>query len=351
MKTRRPAPSVVARQLWFTGPRQVAVRKQALSGPGPGELLVKTECSALSAGTELLVYRGQLPQEISLDANLAGLQQSSAYPLQYGYASVGRVEHAAPELEQQWLGRQVFAFVPHASHFVTTANSVIPVPDDIAPGDAVFLANMETAVNLVHDGGPMLGERVAVLGQGIVGLLLSGLLAQFPLDWLIAIDGIAMRRDHARRLGAHHVCDPASEIAIAALIQELSGGESCKGADLVYELSGVPAALNLAIALSGFSSRIVIGSWYGTKSSAINLGGTAHRNRLRIITSQVSTIDPMLSGRWDKTRRFETAWDKIRQLRPQRLISHRVGLSAAGDLFKQMDQSQDSILQAVFVHE
>lgn len=350
-KTNKPGTFLVARQLWFTGPRQVGIREQALPSPGAGELLVKTECSALSAGTELLVYRGQLPQQMPLDANLSALKGASAYPLQYGYASVGRVVQAGPELAPQWLARQVFVFVPHASHFLTTVDNVILVPDDIDASDAVFLANMETAVNLVHDGGPMLGERVAVLGQGIVGLLLSGLLAQFPLDWLVAIDGIALRRNHALKLGVHHTCDPASESAIAALVQELSDSEHGQGADLVYEISGVPAALNLAITLSGYTSRIVIGSWYGTKSSAINLGGEAHRNRLRITTSQVSTIEPALSGRWNKARRFDVAWEKIRQLKPQQLISHRVALSDADDLFKQMDQSQESILQAVFLHD
>lgn len=349
MKAGKTASSVVARQLWFTGPGQLDIRERALASPGGGELLVKAECSALSAGTELLVYRGQLPQQMPLDAGIAALQGASAYPLQYGYASVGRVEQADPEMARDWVGRRVFAFVPHASHFLATVDDVIPVPDDIDAGDAVFLANMETAVNLVHDGRPLLGERVAVVGQGIVGLLLSGLLARFPLDSLIAIDGIAMRREYALKLGAHQSCDPASESSIAALVQEMSGREHGDGADLLYEVSGVPAALNLAIRLSGYTSRVVIGSWYGTKASAINLGGEAHRNRLRITTSQVSTIDPVMCGRWNKARRFDQAWDKIRQLEPQQLISHRVALGDAGDLFKQMDQSQETILQAVFV--
>src|SRR5690554_5213400 len=131
MKTIKPASSVVARQLWFTGPRKLDIRKQVLPAPARGELLVKTQVSSLSAGTELLVYRGQLPQQMSLDSSIAALQGSTAYPLQYGYASVGHVEHAAPELEQQWLGKRVFAFVPHASHFLTTPDNVIAVPDDI----------------------------------------------------------------------------------------------------------------------------------------------------------------------------------------------------------------------------
>ncbi len=344
---------ITAKQLWFTAPQQVEIRTQQLSAPAPGQMLVAVKCSALSAGTELLVYRGLLPENMVLDATLPGMQHSAGYPLQYGYASVGVVVSIGEGVEAHWLGQRVFAFQPHASHFIATPSEVIAVPDDVKTEAALFLANMETAVNLLQDGNPQLGEHAVVLGQGIVGVLLLQLLRQFPLASLSAVDAIVARRERAEVLGAYRVADPADAQALAALMQPL--GE--RGADLVYEVSGVPDALNLAINLSGFTSRIVIGSWYGSKSAHIALGGAAHRNRLQFITSQVSTLAPALSGRWDKQRRFTLAWEMIRQLRPQQWIRERVALEAAPSLYQRLHQQQtgssanDDVLQAIFVYD
>lgn len=343
------ATAAQAQQLWFTGVGQVAVREQPLAAPAAGELLVEVECSAISAGTEMLVYRGQIPNDMALDANIAALQDQQTYPLQYGYASVGRVKLIGADVDASWLGQRVFAFQPHASHFIATPANVIPVPVDITAENAVFLPNMETAVNLVQDGNPALGERVVVLGQGIVGLLLANLLSQFPLAQLHGVDALPLRRARALQIGVNTVFDPFSAADISELKQQLNRATN-PGADLIYEVSGAPAALNLAIELSGFASRIVIGSWYGNKNSTVALGGNAHRNRLTITTSQVSSLAPELSGRWDKTRRFELTWQMLRRLQPQQLISHRVPLAEAGSLYAELDQQPENILQAVFVY-
>jgi 2-desacetyl-2-hydroxyethyl bacteriochlorophyllide A dehydrogenase len=332
-----------AQQLWFTKPFAVEVREQLLPMPAAGELLVKTLCSAISAGTEMLVYRGQIPGAMTLDAGLDSLQGAADYPLQYGYASVGLVQQIGEGVDPDWAGKRVFSFQPHASHFLATPASVIVLPDDIEPEAAVFLANMETAVNLVQDGAPAIGERVAVLGQGVVGLLLTSLLSRFPLADLTAVDGVAARRAQALLVGALQAFAPE---AVAASLQRQSS--TCSGADLIYEVSGVPEALNLAVSLSGYSSRIVIGSWYGNKSTVVPLGGEAHRNRLHISTSQVSTIAPHLSGRWDKVRRFELAWEMIRQTRPQQLITHRAPLHEADALYKLLHEAPGDVLQAIF---
>lgn len=337
---------VTATQLWFTAPQQVELREQELPAPGPGEVLVEVICSALSAGTELLVYRGQLPAGMSLDASLQSLQHKPAYPLQYGYASVGTVRQMGADVDADWLGRRVFAFQPHASHYVAAIEHLIAVPDDIETEAAVFLANMETAVNLLQDGKPGIGERVAVVGQGIVGLLLSSLLAQFPLAHLAVFDMLAARRGRALQLGVTFAGDPASETDMGGLADRYAAA----GADLIYEVSGVPDALNLAVQLSGYGSRIVIGSWYGSKSASVALGGDAHRNRLCITTSQVSTLAPELSGRWDKDRRFEVVWEQLRKVRPQQLITHRVPLAEAATLYQQLHQRPADILQALFIH-
>lgn len=210
-----------ARQLWFTNPYQTEIREQELAPLAPGQIRIKTHCSAISTGTEMLVYRGQLPEGLTLDATLASLQQPPTYPLQYGYACVGCVEQIGEAVAASWQDKRVFAFQPHASHFVTTPEQVIALPNDIEPEAAVFLANMETAVNLVLDGGPALGERVVVLGQGVVGLLLSSVLARFPLAQLHALDSIVERRGRALRLGVKQVYDPASDVQKAALRQAL----------------------------------------------------------------------------------------------------------------------------------
>jgi 2-desacetyl-2-hydroxyethyl bacteriochlorophyllide A dehydrogenase len=340
---------LIAQQLWFTHAYNVELRAQALLPLKPGEVLIQTELSAVSAGTELLVYRGQIPAHMALDANLESLQQHPTYPLQYGYASVGRVVQITAEVDASWLGKRVFAFQPHASHFIATPANLISVPDDISAKAAVFLANMETAVNLVQDGKPGIGEQVVVLGQGIVGLLLSSVLAQYPLSKLTAIEGIAKRRQCALELGVAQAINPAAATEINQFKQQLVAAKAT-GADLIYEVSGTPEALNLAIELSGFTSRIVIGSWYGNKSAAIAFGGDAHRNQLKMITSQVSNIAPELTGRWDKARRFELTWELIRKLKPEQLISHSVALTYAADLYRDLDQNPGEILQVVFTY-
>lgn len=337
-------------QLWFNGAREVEVRTQDLAAPKAGELLVKTFYSAISAGTEMLVYRGQLPAEMKLDATVEAMQQQSGYPLQYGYACVGQVIDTGMDVDASWLGKRVFAFQPHGSYFCVAAEHVIPVPDDIDAQAAVFLANMETAVNLVQDGKPAIGEHVVILGQGIVGLLLSSLLAEYPLAQLYALDTYSQRRTCALLQGVDQVCNPGSFMEVSALKQQLTRQQNFQGADLIYEVSGIPETLNLAIELSGYNSRIVIGSWYGNKSAIVALGGEAHRNRLDISTSQVSTIAPEHSGRWDKSRRFDLCWDMIRKVCPQQLITHRSKLEDAGTLYKQLDQSPETIIQAVFVY-
>ena len=174
-------------------------------------------------------------------------------------------------------------------------------------------------------------------------MLLTSLLSRFPLADLTAVDGVAARRAQALRAGARQAFAPE---AVAASLQHQSS--ICSGADLIYEVSGVPEALNLAVSLSGYSSRIVIGSWYGNKSAVVPLGGEAHRNRLHISTSQVSTIAPQLSGRWDKARRFELAWEMIRQTRPQQLITHRAPLHDAAALYKLLHEAPGDVLQAIF---
>jgi len=340
------------RQLWFTKPYNVEIHKQQLRSLKPDDILVRSQYSAISAGTEMLVYRGQLPTDMVLDTNLIVLKdQQTTYPLQYGYSTVGCIEQAGKNVDDSWIGKPVFAFQPHASHFITTLAQVIPLPDGTDPLAAVFLANMETAVNLVQDGHPVLGERVVILGQGIVGLLVSSLLAEFPLDGLYALDQIDERRVCAEKAGVTSAYNPASATDLHDLQKILATSQPDQGADLVYELTGEPDALNMAIELCGYAGRIVIGSWYGTKPAALQLGNSYHRNRIQIISSQVSTIAPALTGRWDKSRRFNLAWEMIRRLHPEQLISHSIAFDSAADAYRILDKSPEKALQIVLAYE
>ena len=327
------------RSVVFSAPRQVDVVEERLAPPGAGQFLVETVVSAISPGTEMLFYRGEFPDETAsdsaVDATIAAAGGAALrYPLRYGYASVGRVAALGAGVAADWQGRLVFAFVPHASAFLATPTDVIPVPPDIAPEQAALLPNMETAVNFVMDGQPLIGERVAVVGLGVVGLLTTALLSRFPLAALTAAEPLALRRSQALAWGAT-AAFPPNELA------------KIEHVDLAYELSGNPAALDTAIALTGYAGRIVVGSWYGAKRAPIDLGGRFHRSRLRLVSSQVSTIDPALSGRWDKARRFAVAWQMLGTLDTAPLITHRYRLADAAAAYRQIDQHPAATLQVL----
>lgn len=326
--------------LYFTAPRKIELRPEPLPPPRSGQVLVEAICSAISSGSELLIYRGQFPRDLPVDETISALSGEFAYPLQYGYASVGRVIEAGPEVDASWVGRRVFAFQPHASRFLARPEELYPLPAEMEAEAAAFLPNMETAVNFLIDGRPMVGERVIVFGQGTVGLLTTALLARFPLASLTTIEPSPRRRAASLQSGAHTSLTPE---ALASL-------DESAAADLVYELSGEPAALNQAIEVCGFSGRIVVGSWYGVKPAMLNLGGRFHRARLRLISSQVSTLAPETSGRWTKARRLEVAWGLIPKLDPARFITHRFPIERAGEAYTLLDQSPESAIQAIFTY-
>ena len=341
---------IKSQQLWFTAPYSVEYREQELGEPGPDEILVRTLCSAISAGTEMLVYRGQLPQDQALDSNIDSLEnQSTAYPLQYGYASVGRVEAAGDKVDKGMVGSHVFALQPHATHYISKARAVVKLPGTMDPEAAVFLANMETAVNLLLDAKPALGDNVVILGQGVVGLLVAAILSRFPLSSSYALDLFPLRRDAALQLGIENTIDPDIANDMASMTSALHDTPG-HGADLVLELSGAPDALNLALNLCAYTGRIVVGSWYGSKPVTLDLGGRFHRERIEIISSQVSSISPELTGRWNRERRFATALELIGSIKPQQLITHRMEFTLAQEAYKLLDKSPETILQAILTY-
>jgi 2-desacetyl-2-hydroxyethyl bacteriochlorophyllide A dehydrogenase len=329
------------RTLIFTAPGKMEVRQSPLPPLTQGQMLVETICSAISPGTEMLVYRGQFPKDL---ANAHDpLSSDLDYPMPYGYACIGRVAKISKEMRHRWLGRLVFAFQPHTSHFITTPEALFPLPDGMAPETACFLPHMETAVNLVQDSAPILGEQTLVFGQGIIGLLTAALLAEFPLASLVTCDCYPLRREASLALGVSAALDP-NETDFREQVRKLLPS----GADLSIEVSGAPAALDDALALTRFGGRVVIGSWYGEKKAALDLGGTFHRSRIKLISSQVSTIAPELSGRWDKARRFQVAWEALERIQPQKWITHRFPFEKAKEAYRLLDQSPEETIQVVF---
>jgi 2-desacetyl-2-hydroxyethyl bacteriochlorophyllide A dehydrogenase len=329
--------------LYFTAPGRVEVVNEEVPTLLPGQVLVESLLSAISPGTELLFYRGLFPGHIPVDESITALNQTAAYPLKYGYSLVGRVIATGSAIDPTWHNQLVFAFHPHESHFTAGVSEVIRVPDEISPEDAVLLPNMETALNFVMDGAPLVGEHAVIFGQGIVGLLTTAVLAQFPLSSLVTLDHWANRRQAALEMGAQASIDP----------QEIKRLKSLQphGADLVFELSGSPAVLEQAIDTCAYAGRVVIGSWYGRKKAELDLGGRFHRSRIRLISSQVSTIAPELSGRWTKERRFNLAWDMLRKIRPSQLVTQRIPIQRAASAYELLEKHPDQSIQILFTYQ
>jgi len=330
--------------LYFTAPQKIEIREERLPSLNADEALVETLYSAISAGTEMLVYRGQFEQINEEQDFISGALQ---YPLAYGYACVGRVAEIGKAVDKSWKGKIVFSFQPHTSCFVAPTSGLLPLPREVSPEAACFLPNMETAVNLTQDGAPILGERVLVLGQGVVGLLTAALLSEFPLSALCTHDLYPLRQkalgisvERLTNLSAWKNLEDGNKSPSTDYTNELF--------DLVFELSGAPAALNDAIALTRFSGRVIIGSWYGKKTAALHLGGTFHRSRIKLISSQVSSIAPELSGRWDKARRFDVAWQALTRIKPERWITHRFSLEDAARAYHLLNENPQDALQVIF---
>jgi 2-desacetyl-2-hydroxyethyl bacteriochlorophyllide A dehydrogenase len=312
-------------------------------------VLIQSVYSAISPGTELLIYRGDAPENLPVDDRIEALPGSLHFPLKYGYASVGRVISLGQGVDASWSGQRVFAFNPHETFFLASPSDLVRIPDGITWEAATFLANMETAVNFVHDGHPLLGETVVVVGQGVVGLLTTMLLHLYPLGALVTLEPISRRRDLSLSIGADASLDPSSPGAEARILATLEQIDADR-ADLVFELSGSPDALNLALTVTGVSGRIIIGSWYGRKRAALDLGGRFHRSRIELKSSQVSTVDPRLSARWSKSRRLSIALEMLDNVRPERLITHRFPIADAAHAYDLLDRNPSDAIQILLEH-
>jgi NADPH:quinone reductase-like Zn-dependent oxidoreductase len=277
--------------LWYVGAGCAELRPESVPEPAPAEVQVRALFGAISRGTERLVFNGRVPPSQYQSMRVPHMAGTFPYPAKYGYATVGRAERGPPDLRDQ-IG---FALHPHQSVFTVAAACVLPVPKQVPPARAVLAANMETALNAVWDGVPGPADRIAVVGGGVVGLLVARLCARVPGSEVTVIDIVASRAEIARALGAGFAAPAAAPT-------------DC---DLVFHASGTSAGLATALRIAGEEATIVELSWYGAADVAAPLGEAFHSRRLRLIASQVGQVAPSHRVRWTRTRRLAAALDLL----------------------------------------
>lgn len=322
----------------FDSPGKVVVRRQRVPRLKDNNVRIKTIASAISRGTELLFYEGQVAPGLFLDNTITGFRKEYRFPLKYGYSAVGRIEALGRKISRKLLGKLVFAFNPHESHFIADPQDLIFLPVSLSPEQAIFLPAMETVVSLVMDAKPVVGERIAVFGQGTVGLLLVFLLSRLLPEELVTFEPSLYKREVSVEMGAHRSLDPVNY------------NNFMEHFDLVCELSGKQRVLERAIDILMFSGRILVGSWYGDKQRYLTLGTRFHRNRVRIISSQVSSIDPALSASWTKKRRLKTALNMLNFIDPRLLITHRFDIRDAKKAYGLLRKASGDSIQTIFTY-
>ena len=327
----------MAAAVWFPRARSVELRNEEIADPGPDEVRVRAALSAISHGTEMLVYRGEVDADLALD--LPTLAGGYGFPLKYGYASVGHVVAVGRDVHTVREGDLVFALHPHQDEYVLGESLVRPLPRNTTPERGVFLANLETAINVVLDAKPRLGEAVAVFGQGVVGLLVTQLLRRSGAR-VVAVEPSPLRRSFAERCGAEAAIAPSD----FALLRTLTGG---RGADIAIDASGSPSGLQAAIDSVALEGTVVVCSWYGEKPVPLDLGGRFHRGRVRLVSSQVGRIDPSLAPRWDRERRLELATSLLGELMLSELITHRIPFARAAEAYALLDDRAAETVQVV----
>ncbi|MPZ95329.1 MAG: dehydrogenase [Propionibacteriales bacterium] len=276
---------------WVREPGVGEILPVPLRPPGADEVVVRTLRSAVSRGTETLVFDGRVP--VSQYDTMRAPFQDGAFPgpVKYGYLNVGVVQSGPPRL----LGRTVFCLHPHQTAYVVPAAAVTVVPQEVPAARAVLTGVVETAVNALWDAAPLLGDRVAVVGAGMVGCCLARLLSRFPVA-VTLVDVDPLRADVAAALGVDF-----------ALPEQASGRR-----DLVFHTSATSAGLQLSLDLLAAEGTVIELSWYGDGVTTLSLGGNFHSGRLSVRASQVGTVAPSRSGRRTNADRLVLALDLLR---------------------------------------
>ena len=295
----------------------------------------------------MLVYRGEVTPDLVLDLSIPTCRGGFSFPVKYGYASVGRVVETGRDVTNIKSGDLVFAFNPHETSYTVPADFVVKLTETLSPATGVFVANMETALNAMLDAAPRIGETVVVLGQGVVGLLITRLARKSGAGLVITADLFEKRRRLSQLFGADIALDPSVE-NLAEHVAELTGGI---GADVVIEASGQPAVLDDAIKVASQEGTVVVVSWYGTKRASLSLGGGFHRKRLTLKSSQVSTVDPSLAPRWTVARRRELAVKYLSETSCDALITNTIPFAHAADAYRLVDEQPEQVVQVVLEYD
>ena len=277
--------------------------------------------------------------------NIKGMtDESMKYPLSYGYSLVGVVTRCGDEVAdaQDLIGKIVFTFSPHSTNAIVDRDAVQIVPDGISPEDAIFLPSVETALSIVHDAHVRVGEKVAIYGQGLIGLLVNAILSQQQIPsvsgqfgTVTVFDTISDRLAMASVMGASQALMPMD-------------ASSAGPYDVSIEVSGNFRALQSAIDFTRNGGRVIVGSWYGNADVNLKLGIDFHRSHKTIKTSQVSTIPADLSTLWSKDRRFSLTWELVRMLRPSRLITKSVTLDEAQEAYERLEKGLEIAVSFVY---
>src|SRR3954465_9376327 len=281
-----------AQAFWLRAPGRGEIRPVTLPAPGRDDVVVRTLRSGVSRGTETLVFRGGVPPD-QYAAMRAPFQEGDfPAPVKYGYLSVGAVEDGPPDL----LGRTVFCLYPHQTAYVVPADAVTVVPDDVPPARAVLAGTVETAVNAVWDAPPLVGDRVAVVGAGMVGCCLARLLSRFPALEVTLIDVVPSR----------------AEVAEALEVRFAEPAAAAGGRDLVFHTSATSAGLQHSLELLRPEGTVIDLSWYGDTEVELSLGGAFHTGPPPIRSSQVGTLSPARAARRTTADRLALALDLLR---------------------------------------
>ena len=290
------------RALWLTSPGTLTLRSGPDPTPGPGEVLVRTLHSGISRGTEALVFRGGVPAAQAAEMRAPFQEGEFPAPVKYGYLNVGVLESGQP----------VFCLYPHQDVYVVPESAVVPVPASVPPARAVLAGTVETAVNALWDAAPRVGDRVAVVGGGMVGCCVAALLAGIPGVRVEVVD--PLDRSVVSAWGARWVSDPTGDC------------------DLVVHTSGTSAGLQRSLELLGVEGEVVELSWYGDRPVTVELGGAFHPRRLAVRSSQVGMVSPARRARWSYADRMGLALRLLEDPRFDELITDSVSFADLPDV-------------------
>lgn len=298
-----------AESLWYAGKERVERRTIDVPAPSVGEALVAAHYSGISKGTERLVFEGHVPSSEHTRMRCPFQEGDFPFPVKYGYCLTGVVEQGPKDC----VGRNVFLLHPHQSKAVVPVSALNVLPEGVPLRRAALAANMETALNTLWDARAGAGDRILIVGAGVLGLLIAKLAAAMPGADVTVTDINPARRPLAERFGAAFALPQAAP----------------QNRDIIIHTSATADGLKLALASAAFEGRIIEASWYGDKEVALPLGGAFHSQRLSLISSQVGAVATPQRARWTYQRRMAKALDLLRDDRCDALITGEIAFADA----------------------